>query len=63
MAASEDSLGARTTLTVGERDYEIFRIDAVPGAESLPFTHRILLENLLRTEDGSNVTEAVTEEV
>ena len=45
------------TLTVGERDYEIFSIDAVPGAESLPFTHRILLENLLRTEDGANVTE------
>ena len=58
MAASQDSLGARTTLTVGDRDYEIFRIDAVPGAESLPFTHRVLLENLLRTEDGANVTEA-----
>ena len=45
------------TLAVGDRDYEIFAIDAVPGAESLPFTHRILLENLLRTEDGANVTE------
>lgn len=58
MAASRDSLGARSTLTVGDRAYEIFRVDAVPGAETLPFTHRILLENLLRTEDGANVTEA-----
>ena len=57
MAASRNSLAARMTLTVGDRDYEIFTIDAVPGAESLPFTHRILLENLLRTEDGANVTE------
>jgi len=54
---SLDSMGARGTLQVGNRDYEIFRIDAVPGADTLPFTHRILLENLLRTEDGANVTE------
>ena len=54
---SLDSMGARQTLRVGSRDYEIFRIDAVPGADTLPFTHRILLENLLRTEDGANVTE------
>ncbi len=57
MTASSNSLGARSTLTVGDREYAIYRIDAVPGAESLPFTHRILLENLLRTEDGANVTE------
>ena len=56
-AASLDTFGARDSLRVGERDYEIFRIDAVPGADTLPFTHRILLENLLRTEDGANVTE------
>ena len=55
---SRDSFGARSTLSVGERSYEIFRIDAVPGAERLPFTHKVLLENLLRTEDGANVTEA-----
>ncbi|MFM8772827.1 MAG: hypothetical protein ACKOFP_03140, partial [Actinomycetota bacterium] len=54
---SLDSMGARDTLRVGGRDYEIFRIDAVPGAQTLPFTHRILMENLLRTEDGANVTE------
>ena len=54
---SLDSMGARDTLSVDGRDYEIFRIDAVPGAQTLPFTHRVLLENLLRTEDGANVTE------
>ena len=42
---------------MGAREYAIYRVDVVPGAETLPFTHRILLENLLRNEDGSNVTE------
>ena len=55
---SRDSLGARGTFEVGGTDYEIFRIGAVPGAQELPFTHKVLLENLLRTEDGMNVTEA-----
>ena len=54
--ASVNSFGARDDLVVDGQSYEIFRIDAVPGYEHLPFTHRILLENLLRTEDGSNVT-------
>jgi aconitate hydratase len=54
--ASKDSFGAKSQLTVGDRTYEIFRIDAVPGSATLPFTHKILLENLLRTEDGANVT-------
>ena len=54
---SQDTMGARGTLTVGDRSYEIYRIDVVPGADTLPFTHRVLLENLLRTEDGANVTE------
>jgi len=58
VGAESNSLGARATLNVDGREYEIYRIDAVPGAETLPFTHRILLENLLRTEDGANVTEA-----
>jgi aconitate hydratase len=58
VAESRNSLGARDSLEVGDRSYEIFRIDAVPGAASLPFTHKVLLENLLRTEDGSNVTES-----
>ena len=51
-----DSFGAKSTLTVGSTDYEIFRIDAVAGFEKLPFSLKVLLENLLRTEDGANVT-------
>lgn len=54
--ASVNSFGAREQLTVGGSTHEIFRIDAVAGSDRLPFTHRILLENLLRTEDGANVT-------
>ena len=53
---SLDSFGARTTLTVGSKEYTIYSLSAVPGVERLPFTHKILLENLLRTEDGANVT-------
>jgi aconitate hydratase len=51
-----DSFGAKSTLTVGSTDYEIFRIDTVPGYDRLPFSLKVLLENLLRTEDGANVT-------
>ncbi|WP_402842845.1 aconitate hydratase AcnA [Microbacterium sp. GXS0129] len=51
-----NSFGAQSTLTVGSTDYEIFRIDQVPGYEKLPFSLKVLLENLLRTEDGANVT-------
>ena len=54
--SSINSFGARDTLTVGGREVQIFRVDAVEGAQSLPYTHRVLLENLLRTEDGANVT-------
>lgn len=56
--ASQDSFGARGTLEVATsvQTYEIFRINSVPGARDLPFTHKVLLENLLRTEDGANVT-------
>ncbi len=53
---SRDTFGARSTIDVGGAPLEIFRISAVPGADTLPFTHKILLENLLRTEDGANVT-------
>ena len=53
---SSNSFQARSTLRVGDQAYEIFRIDAVPGTEDLPFAHRILVENLLRTEDGANIT-------
>ena len=55
-----NSFGARTTLTVSDRTYEIFRLDAVKsrGASRLPFSLKILLENLLRNEDGEAVTAA-----
>ena len=53
---SVNSFGARATLTVGETDYEIYRLDAVPGTEKLPYSLKVLAENLLRTEDGANIT-------
>ncbi|SJN23300.1 Aconitate hydratase @ 2-methylisocitrate dehydratase [Microbacterium esteraromaticum] len=56
-----NSFGAKSTLTVGGTDYEIFRLDTVPGFEKLPFSLKVLLENLLRTEDGANVTKAQIE--
>ena len=51
-----DSYGARADLAVGDTSYEIYRIDTVEGADTLPFSLKVLLENLLRTEDGANVT-------
>ena len=58
--ASKNSFGAKSTLSVEERDYEIFRLDAVTGegldVASLPFSLKVLLENLLRTEDGADIT-------
>jgi aconitate hydratase len=53
---SIDSLGARDRLAVGDSSYEIFALRAVAGAQRLPFSLKVLLENLLRTEDGVNVT-------
>ena len=55
--ASKDSFGARHTLSVGDNSHEVFRLDAVSGADRLPYSLKILLENLLRTEDGVNITE------
>ena len=54
--ASIDSFGAKAQLEVGDKTYEIYRLDKVEGAEKLPYSLKILLENLLRTEDGSNIT-------
>ncbi|HYL51580.1 MAG TPA: aconitase family protein, partial [Acidimicrobiia bacterium] len=52
-----DSFGARARLSVGDRDYDVFRLDAVvDDPRRLPYSLRILLENLLRHEDGTNVT-------
>jgi aconitate hydratase len=53
---SADSFGARGTLSVGDQSYEIHRLSAVPGAQRLPFSLKVLLENLLRTEDGADIT-------
>jgi len=54
-----DSFGARKPLTVGAKTYQIYRLDAVKGAvATLPYTLKILLENLLRFEDGENITAA-----
>ncbi|MFN8183629.1 MAG: aconitate hydratase AcnA [Candidatus Nanopelagicales bacterium] len=55
VVASLDSFGAKSQLQVGEESFEVFRLDAL-GELDLPYTHRVLLENLLRTEDGANVT-------
>ncbi len=49
---------AKTTLTVAGQDYEIFKLDAVPNSARLPYSLKILLENLLRHEDGVTVTGA-----
>ena len=54
--SSKDSFGARDTLKVGDKSYEIYRLDAVPGTEKLPYSLKVLAENLLRTEDGANIT-------
>jgi aconitate hydratase len=53
---SQNSFGSQGTLQAGDASYEIHRLGAVKGAEDLPFSLKILLENLLRTEDGVNVT-------
>jgi aconitate hydratase A / 2-methylisocitrate dehydratase len=53
---SVNSFDAKTTFPVGEESYQIFRLDAVEGSDLLPYSLKILLENLLRTEDGANIT-------
>ena len=51
-----DSFSTRDTLTVGDVDYEIHRLDRVDTTSRLPYSLKVLLENLLRTEDGRLVT-------
>ena len=53
---SKNSLGTKKNLTVAGKDYEIFDISTLAAAKDLPFSLKILLENLLRTEDGANIT-------
>ena len=54
--SSVDTFGSKGSLSVGDRSYEVFRLSAVPGTERLPYSLKVLAENLLRTEDGANVT-------
>jgi aconitate hydratase len=53
---SKDSLKSKSVLNVNSTDYEIFDITRIAGATNLPFSLKILLENLLRHEDGANIT-------
>jgi aconitate hydratase len=53
---SKNSLGTKKNLTVAGQDFEIFDISSLEGASDLPFSLKVLLENLLRTEDGANIT-------
>ena len=53
---SKDSLKSKSVLNVNSTDYEIFYITRIAGATNLPFSLKILLENLLRHEDGANIT-------
>jgi aconitate hydratase len=55
---SKNSFGAKRVLKVSGNEYEIFDITGLAGSASLPFSLKILLENLLRTEDGANITAA-----
>ena len=55
---STNSFNAHGELTVGDKSYEIDRLSAVEGSSNLPYSLKVLLENLLRTEDGANITDA-----
>jgi aconitate hydratase len=64
--SSSDSFGARSTLTVSGRDYEIFRLDALQerfDVARLPYSVKVLLENVLRLEDGLSVSAADVEAI
>jgi len=53
---SKNSFNAKKNLEVAGKSFEIFDISSIDGAQNLPFSLKILLENLLRTEDGANIT-------
>jgi aconitate hydratase len=66
MSDNTDSFGARSTLQVGERAYEIFRLDALQerfDVARLPYSIKVLLENVLRLEDGVSVSGADVEAI
>ncbi|WP_130013984.1 aconitate hydratase AcnA [Serinicoccus sediminis] len=56
MSTNPNSFDAQGTLEVGGASYEIYRINQLEGVDSLPYSLKVLLENLLRTEDGANIT-------
>ncbi|GAA1473805.1 aconitate hydratase AcnA [Corynebacterium felinum] len=56
MTESKNSFNAKSTLKVGDKSYDYFALNAVPGMEKLPYSLKVLGENLLRTEDGANIT-------
>jgi len=63
---SSDSFGARSTLSIGDREYEIFRLDALQDrfdVARLPYSLKVLLENVLRLEDGTSVSAADVEAI
>ncbi|WP_151526818.1 aconitate hydratase AcnA [Serinicoccus kebangsaanensis] len=56
MSTNPNSFDAQGTLEVGDASYQIYRIGGLEGADDLPYSLKVLLENLLRTEDGANIT-------
>jgi len=56
VSESKNSFDAKSTLKVGDKSYDYFRLSAVPGMEKLPYSLKVLGENLLRNEDGKNTT-------
>ncbi|MCS4489311.1 aconitate hydratase AcnA [Corynebacterium sp. ES2775-CONJ] len=55
MTVSKDSFHARKALAVGEKTYHFYSLDSVPGLDKLPYSLKVLAENLLRHEDGANI--------
>ena len=53
--SNKNSFNSRDTLTVNGKDYEFYRLDSIKGSENLPFSMKVLLENLLRFEDDLTV--------
>ena len=60
---SVNSFGARDTLKVGDKSYQIYRLDAVSNTEKLPYSLKVLAENLLRNEDGKDITKGHIEAI
>ncbi len=56
MATAANSFHAKGTMRVGEDTYDVFRVTSLPGSDRLPYSLKVLLENLLRNEDGRAVT-------